>query len=118
MNSITYRITGLVFSAIVLTVYHFDLFGECADGGELFQEYLMGQHMMGRAGMSRLAIMGQQEEAFLASVHHSLLWVGLAILIVELVVSYLLARSITVPLRKLSQAAEQIEQGILNSRYL
>ncbi len=110
MNSITYRITGLVFSAIVLTVCILIYLANVQMTG-LFQEYLMGQHMMGRAGMSRLAIMGQQEEAFLASVHHSLLWVGLAILIVGLVVSYLLARSITVPLRKLSQAAEQIEQG-------
>ena len=110
MHSITYRITGLVFSAIVLTVCILIYLANVQMTG-LFQEYLMGQHMMGRAGMSHLAIMGQQEEAFLASVHHSLLWVGLAILLVGLAVSYLLARSITVPLRNLSQAAEQIEQG-------
>ncbi len=110
MHSITYRITGLVFSAIVLTVCILIYLANVQMTG-LFQEYLMGQHMMGRSGMNHLAIMGQQEEAFLASVHHSLLWVGLAILIVGLAVSYFLARSITVPLRKLSQAAEQIEQG-------
>ena len=55
--------------------------------------------------------MGHAEQAFLFSVHQSLLWVGLAILIAGLVASYLLARSITVPLRNLSQAAEQIERG-------
>ena len=111
MHSITYRITGLVFSAIVLTVCILIYLANVQMTG-LFQEYLMGgQHMMGRAGMNHLAIMGQQEEAFLASVHQSLLWVGLIILVVGLGISYLLARSITVPLRNLSRATEQIEQG-------
>ena len=110
MHSITYRITGLMFSAIVLTVCILIYLANVQMTG-LFQEYLIGQHMMGMPGMNHLAIMGQQEEAFLASVHHSLLWVGLAILLVGLAVSYLLARSITVPLRNLSRATEQIEQG-------
>ena len=110
MHSITYRITGLMFSAIVLTVCILIYLANVQMTG-LFQEYLIGQHMMGMPGVNHLAIMGQQEEAFLASVHHSLLWVGLAILLVGLAVSYLLARSITVPLRNLSRATEQIEQG-------
>ena len=118
MHSITYRITGLVFSAIVLTVCILIYLANVQMTG-LFQEYLMGgQHMMGKAGMSHLAIMGQQEEAFLASVHQSLLWVGLIILLVGLGISYLLARSITVPLRNLSRATEQIEQGNFNQKVL
>ena len=118
MHSITYRITGLMFSAIVLTVFILIYLANAQMTG-LFQEYLMGgQHMMGRAGMSHLAIMGQQEEAFLASVHQSLLWVGLIILLVGLGISYLLARSITVPLRNLSRATEQIEQGNFNQKVL
>lgn len=118
MHSITYRITGLMFSAIVLTVFILIYLANAQMTG-LFQEYLMGgQHMMGRAGMSHLAIMGQQEEAFLASVHQSLLWVGLIILVVGLGISYLLARSITVPLRNLSRATEQIEQGNFNQKVL
>lgn len=118
MNSITYRITGLMFSAIVLTVFILIYLANAQMTG-LFQEYLMGgQHMMGRAGMSHLSIMGQQEEAFLASVHQSLLWVGLIILLVGLGISYLLARSITVPLRNLSKATEQIEQGNFDQKVL
>ena len=109
MNSITYRITGLMFSAIVLTVFILIYLANAQMTG-LFQEYLTGQHMGGMS-LNHLAIMGQQEEAFLASVHQSLLWVGLIILVVGLGISYLLARSITVPLRNLSRATEQIEQG-------
>ena len=116
MHSITYRITGLMFSAIVLTVFILISLANVQMTG-LFQEYLMGQHMGGMS-LNHLAIMGQQEEAFLASVHQSLLWVGLIILIVGLGISYLLARSITVPLRNLSRATEQIEQGNFDQKVL
>lgn len=119
MNSIIYRITGLMFLSIAVTVfvliYLMDL-----QMAELFQQYLAVQHMgmhngtmghMGAGNSMQTAMMGQPEEAFLASVHQSLFWVGLGILIIGLAASYLLARSITVPLRNLSRAAEQIERG-------
>ena len=100
MNSIIYRITGLMFLAVALTVILLIYLANVQMTGQ-FKEYLMAQHM----DMSPL------EETFLASVHHSLIWVGLTILTVGLAASYALARSITVPLRNLSQAAEQIAQG-------
>ena len=46
-----------------------------------------------------------------ASIHDSLAWVGAVILLVGLAASYLLARRVTDPLRKLSTAAEQIGAG-------
>lgn len=118
MNSITYRITGLMFLAIVVTVF---LLVYLANGQmtEQFREYLVVQHMdMSQSGMEDLAhnstmtiVMGPLEESFLASVHKSLVWVGMAVLIAGLLASYGVARSITVPLRNLSRAAEQIAQG-------
>lgn len=45
------------------------------------------------------------------SIHRSLYWVGGAILLIGLFASYILARSITVPLRKLSAAAAALEMG-------
>lgn len=100
MNSITYRITGLMFLTVALTVFLLIYLANVQMTGQ-FKEYLLMQHME----------MSPLEETFLASVHHSLIWVGLAILALGLATSYALARSITVPLRNLSQAAEQIAQG-------
>jgi len=121
MNSITYRITGLMFLAVALTVVLLIYLANVQMAGQ-FKEYLVVQQMeMSRSGSQEhmsddgtstmTVVMGPLEESFLASVHHSLIWVGLAILAVGLAASYALARSITVPLRNLSQAAEQIAQG-------
>lgn len=124
-NSITYRITGLMFLSVAFTVL---LLIYLADWQmtKLFQEYLVVQHMeMRQGGMThympdgspaKTIVMGPQEETFLTSVHQSLIWVGLAILAAGLAASYTLARGITVPLRNLSRAAEQIEQGNYNQK--
>lgn len=101
MLSITSRITGLVFLLIAFTVFGLTYLANL-QMTELFQRYLLGH--MGR-------MMGSAEQAFLLSVHQSLNWVGGVMLLIGLVVSYALARSITVPLRKLCIAAEQITKG-------
>lgn len=120
MNSITYRITGVMFLAVAFTVF---LLVYLTNGqmNEHFKEYLVVQNMeMGQNGMMKhmdvgnstvAFVMGPSEETFLASVHKSLIWVGMAVLAAGLAASYAVARSITVPLRNLSRAAEQIEQG-------
>ena len=120
LNSITYRITGLMFLAVALTVVLLIYLANVQMTGQ-FKEYLVVQQMeMSQSGIqghindntsTMTVVMGPLEEIFLASVHDSLIWVGLAILAVGLAASYALARSITVPLRNLSQAAEQIAQG-------
>ena len=55
--------------------------------------------------------MHQPQEQLLSSIHDSLAWVGALILLVGLAASYLLARRVTDPLRKLSAAAEQVGAG-------
>lgn len=120
MNSITYRITGLMFLAVALTVILL-IYLANVQMTDQFKEYLVVQQMemsqsgiqghMGGGTSTMTVVMGPLEETFLASVHNSLIWVGLVILAGGLVASYALARSITVPLRNLSQAAEQIAQG-------
>lgn len=122
MHSITYRITGLMFLSVALTVFTL-IFLANEQMTQLFQEYLTIQHMQmvqhnlpadihkmpGNESMGMM--MGPSEQTFLASVHQSLIWVGMALLVVGLGASYTLARSITIPLRNLSGAAEQIAQG-------
>ncbi len=120
MNSITYRITGLMFLAVALTIFLL-IYLMNGQMNEHFKEYLVIQNMeMGTSGMVKdigvehgamTMVMGPPEENFLASVHKSLVWVGMAVLAAGLAASYLVARSITIPLRNLSRAAEQIAQG-------
>ena len=124
-NSITARITGLMFLSIAATVF---LLIYLADEQmiALFQEYLVVQHMEMSQGMvgqtsgtpAVTLVMGPLEKTFLASVHKSLIWVGFGIMAIGLAASYALARSITVPIRKLSSAAEQLEQGNLGQTVL
>lgn len=113
MYSLTYRITGLMFSLIVTTVF---IMSYVADHQMQvhFSAYLTQlpmHHMM--SNMSMASMMGIPEQAFLANIHRSLVWYGAAILVVGLIASYALAQSITVPLRRLSIAATAIEQGKL-----
>ena len=115
MHSITYRITGLMFLVIAITVV---LLTYLADQqmADHFREYLMSYNMMGMHASQMSGVMGMPEENFLTSVHRSLIWVGAGILLIGLVASYALARSITVPLRKLSQAVTEIEKGNFNQK--
>lgn len=111
MNSITYRITGLTFLLVGITVATL-LFLANQQMTGLFQEYVNSHNMMNAAG----DMMGMQETEFLASVHQSLIWVGAAILACGFVASYALARSITVPIRQLSAALSDIEKGHLGKK--
>lgn len=108
MISITYRITGLMFLLITLTVFLL-IYLANHQMGSLFHGYLANQNFGGH--MMAPGMIGQPEQEFLESVHESLVWVGAAIIIVGLAASFALARSITVPLRKLNTAAEAIEHG-------
>jgi two-component system, OmpR family, sensor histidine kinase BaeS len=117
-NSITYRITGLMFLLVGFTVVLL-IYLANVQMAHIFQEYLIGQsqglngHMM---GMVSRGMMGAHEEWFLSSVHESLKWVGFGIMIGGLGISYAFARSITIPLRELGQAVKEIEQGHLGKK--
>jgi len=118
MNSITTRITGLMFLTVALTVFLLVSLTN-QQMTQLFQEYLVVQQMETSPGTILVQdgtavetiAMGPLEHTFLSSVHKSLIWVGISIMTAGLIASYALARSITVPLRNLSRAAEQIAQG-------
>ncbi|MDF2876181.1 MAG: sasA 12 [Sporomusa sp.] len=119
MNSIIYRITGLMFLAVAMTVFLLVYLANTQMTG-LFQEYVTVQQMemhrsmmthMSAASEGQAVMMGNLEQNFLTSVHQSLVWVGVALLGVGLAASYALARSITIPLRKVSAAAVEIERG-------
>ncbi|HML35145.1 sensor histidine kinase [Sporomusa sphaeroides] len=119
MNSIIYRITGLMFLAVAITVVLL-IYLANSQMTDLFQEYVTVQQMemhrsmmthMSPGGHGQAVMMGTSEQNFLTSVHQSLIWVGVALLVAGLAASYALARSITIPLRKVSAAALEIERG-------
>ena len=107
LRSIRYRIMCMTFFLVLLTVCSLVLLAN-QQMEQLFQEYLQVQPSV-MADMT----MGAPEHLFLMSVHRSLLWVGLFFVLVGLLMSYFLARNITIPLRQLSQAADHIRQGRL-----
>lgn len=106
MHSITWRITSLMFLSILFTVIVLVFLAN--HQMELhFGEYLAAQ----RAGMGMMSKMGSAEQTFLDNIHRSLYWVGGVILLIGSFASYLLARSITVPIRKLGAALTALEKG-------
>ncbi len=65
---------------------------------------------------SATAAQDTAEVMFLQSVHQSLWWVGLFFIVLGLAASYLLATSITKPLRRLTEAAKEIGRGNFNQQ--
>lgn len=100
MNSIQYRIAGLVFLSITITVVVL-VFLANYQMMLHFETYLFMQGMHG----------GGQEEAYLNNIHDSLFGVGAVMVFFGLVFSFFLARGITEPLRRLGKAAEGIADG-------
>ncbi|MBP2663817.1 MAG: sasA 12 [Firmicutes bacterium] len=108
-----------MFLAVAITVFLL-IYLANAQMTDLFQEYVTVQQMethrnvmnyMNPGSQEQAVMMGISEQHFLTSVHQSLIWVGVALLVAGLAASYALARSITTPLRKLSTAAFEIERG-------
>ena len=62
-NSITYRITGLMFLGIALTVFIL-LYMANAQMTDLFQQYLMMQHLEMNAVSANTRMMGPHENDF------------------------------------------------------
>ncbi|MBP2635414.1 MAG: sasA 12 [Firmicutes bacterium] len=105
-----------MFLAVAITVFLL-IYLANSQMTDLFQEYVTVQQMEAHHSMmsaniqAQTGMMGTTEQNFLTSVHQSLIWVGVAIVVMGLAASYILALSITTPLRKLSAAALEIERG-------
>lgn len=111
LHSLRYRIMGMTFLFILLTAFGLVRLAQW-QMETLFQEYLTLQPEMASIPHA----MGESEQLFLHSVHHSLLWFGLLFAFIGLVVSFFWSRRITTPLRELSVAADRIRQGDLEQR--
>jgi len=110
LHSIKYRITSLTFLLVLITVLVLIYLANWQMTHH-FYTYLSTQPS--DDSMMHMNRLGASEMYFLNSMHASLLWVGLVILLVGLIASYILARNITIPLSNLSAAVKKIGQGQL-----
>ncbi len=112
--SITYRYSLLMFLLITITVLMLTYFANYQMETH-FREYLVERqiHISQAPGADAPAgmVMGPIEVTMLSTVHRSLLWIGIGMILVGFVASYALARDITVPLRKLNLAAQAVASG-------
>ena len=115
MHSITWRITGLMFLSILLTVLILVYLAN-HQMAEHFREYLTVQHAGPGHNPAGMIVAGTPEQTLLESIHQSLYWVGGGILLIGLLASFLLARSITVSIKKLGDAVEAISAGEYGKR--
>jgi len=103
VNSIVYRLTGLTFLLLFSTIGIL-LYLVNDQMNQHFEVYLNHTTMMDH-------VMGSPEQLFLTSIHHSLIWVGVIMLLVSLVASYFTARSIVKPLCQLTSMTNTIKEG-------
>lgn len=114
MKSLTLRYSLLMFLLITATVLMMTYFAN-QQMDTHFLRYLYEQ----RVGTSHssvvaeemLHVIGPEEREFLSTVHHSLIWVGVGMIVVGLLASYILGRDITVPLRNLNTAVQAVAKG-------
>lgn len=115
--SITYRYSLLMFLLITITVLMLTYFANYQMETH-FREYLVERQIhisqAPDADTPVGMVMGPIEVTMLSTVHRSLLWIGIGMILVGFVASYALARDITVPLRKLNMAAQAVASGNYN----
>lgn len=110
---ITYRYSLLMFLLITITVLMLTYFANYQMDTH-FREYLVERQIFitqNQEGTTIDMVMGPIEQTMLSSVHQSLLWIGIGMILIGLVASYILAKDITIPLRNLNLAAQAVASG-------
>lgn len=114
-HSIVYQLMAITFLLLTGTIGIL-LFFVNQQMHSRFSDYVMHHASMqamsgGEMSMMHQAMMGLPEQTFLTSVHQSLLWVGLFMLVVSMAACYIFAKSFTRPLVRLNDITEEIRRG-------
>ncbi|MEI6287290.1 MAG: HAMP domain-containing sensor histidine kinase [Bacillota bacterium] len=104
-NSITLKIAGATFLLLTLVVITINIITNYQMDSH-FQMYLL---MSGNNNEN--GIIGSNEKAFFDHFHHSIHWLSAVIVVLGTIVSYFIARGITIPLCKLTVSAKAIAAG-------
>lgn len=107
-NSMVFRLTGMVFILLFLTIAVL-LFLVNLQMDNHFTHYLQMNMLIGMERMAK----GPAEEIFMSSVHRSLIWVGLIMMLISVGISYVVVAQITRPLLELTEAVKTIRSGQL-----
>lgn len=107
-NSMVFRLTGMVFILLFLTIAVL-LFLVNLQMDNHFTHYLQMNMLIGMERMAK----GPAEELFMSSVHRSLIWVGLIMMLISVGISYVVVAQITRPLLELTEAVKTIRSGQL-----
>lgn len=115
LHSIVYSLMALTFLLLAGTIGIL-LFFVNQQMHSRFSDYVMHHTMMPAMDGTPMmpmhnAMMGLPEQTFLTSVHQSLLWVGLFMILISMVVCYVFAKNFTRPLLRLNDITEQIRNG-------
>lgn len=118
MKSIVFKITlavsililiavlmGTYFSGERMTVLFYEYMSDAATANDPFPLIKDGKILAGPA-----------ENVFLRAIYSDLAWIGIPITLLASLIGYLIARSVTSPLRKLSLGAQEIAKGNLSQR--
>lgn len=111
-HSIVYTLMGITFLLLTVTIGIL-LFFVNQQMHSRFSDYVLGHAAMASPKMAMMheAMMGLPEQTFLTSVHQSLLWVGLVMIIASMAACYIFAKNFTRPLVRLNAITEEIRRG-------
>ena len=105
LRSITLKITGATFLLLALVVVTINIITNYQMDNH-FQMYLLMSGSNKENGM-----IGANEKAFFDHFHHSIHWLSAGIVVLGTIVSYFIARGITIPLCQLTASAKAIAAG-------
>lgn len=103
-NSVVFRLTAMVFILLFLTIAIL-LFLVNDQMNSQFTSYLQMNAAMMNHGS------GMAERHYISSVHQSLLWVGIGMVIASVAISYAIVRKLMTPLLSLTDAVKNMESG-------
>lgn len=106
-ESLVFRLTGMVFILLFLTIFIL-LFLVNVQMDSHFSQYLQ---MNAENVMSHHMMHGAAERHYIASIHQSLFWVGLSMIVVSVGVSFVIVRKLASPLMDLTKAVRTIQEG-------
>ncbi|MFA6075728.1 MAG: HAMP domain-containing sensor histidine kinase [Negativicutes bacterium] len=110
LRSITLKITGATLLLLTLVVVTINIITNYQMDNH-FQMYLL----MNGSNAGHF-LNGSNEKVFFDSFHHSIHWLSVAIVALGTIVSYFIARGITIPLCKLTVSAKAIAAGDFAAR--
>ncbi len=106
-ESLVFRLTGMVFILLFVTILVLLILVNIQMDSQ-FSNYLQ---MNAAAEITHHMMHGAAERHYISSIHQSLFWVGLGMILLSVVVSYVIVRKLTAPLLDLTAAVRTMQKG-------